>query len=400
MRSGWRACAVAALLLLLPAASGIALGADPPSDVVESGPSMSATASEVSAYADAFDLTAEEAVRRLAIQDEAGDLEAVLAESMDESFAGLWIEHEPELRVVVATTSLSSATTANVERTAATTEVASNVATKTVKYSLAELEADQAAMTPMAQKFKLTTSIDVMGNRVIVTPTDKAGAAALRRAALPPTVEADLRIHVARPAADAYAGASLSNGCTSGFTLVYTTTNPDTYFTSTAGHCGNTATLNGVSITFSSEIFAGNYDLQYGPVRTLIPRNQMRVSSTTLRLVKSRTTKSGQAINSYICKYGKTTGQTCGYLVSKSFKPSYVPSAAPGFNQVAPQGGPDMVNGGDSGGPVYKSFSAWGIVSGEYGLPWCVCDLIYDPIPYAEGNGLEPMQPLHVYYVP
>ena len=27
-------------------------------------------------------------------------------------------------------------------------------------------------------------------------------------------------------------------------------------------------------------------------------------------------------------------------------------------------------------------------------------DLIYMSIPYAEGNGLEPEQPLHIYYIP
>lgn len=34
-----------------------------------------------------------------------------------------------------------------------------------------------------------------------------------------------------------------------------------------------------------------------------------------------------------------------------------------------------MVNGGDSGGPVFNGYSAYGLTSGEYGLPWCVCDL-------------------------
>jgi hypothetical protein len=85
--------------------------------------------------------------------------------------------------------------------------------------------------------------------------------------------------------------------------------------------------------------------------------------------------------------------------VSKNFDPPWVPNGAPVFHQVAPQGGPDMTNGGDSGGPVYKNTSAYGMVSGEYGLPWCVCDLIYSPIPHIEGNSVEPMQPRHVYYI-
>lgn len=59
-----------------------------------------------------------------------------------------------------------------------------------------------------------------------------------------------------------------------------------------------------------------------------------------------------------------------------------------------------MVNGGDSGGPVYLELQCMGMVSGEYGLPWCVCDLIYDPSPYIEENSLQTQQSYHVYYAP
>lgn len=370
-------------------------------DTVETDGRVSTKTSEIRAYASAHQVSLEEALRRSNLQERAAELEAKLSASEDPGYAGLWIEHKPDFRVIVAATAAAkSRIVSDVAVATGGTDLASIVDVEAAVYSLQDLESDQRSLVSLAQEFALNTSIDVMRNRVVVTPTDEEGVAALESAELPASVEADLRIHVARPAADAYAGASLSNGCTSGFTLVYTTTNPDTYFTSTAGHCGSPATLNGVSITYSSSIFAGNYDLKYGNVKTLTPKNWMRVSSTVLRSVTSRTTKSGQTINSYICKYGRSTGQTCGYLVSRAFTPSYVPNASNGFHQVAPQGGPDMVNGGDSGGPVYRNYSAWGIVSGEYGLPWCVCDLIYSPIPYAEGNGLESMQPLHVYYVP
>lgn len=377
-----------------PARSGSA-------DAVETDGTASTSTGEIGAYARAHRVTLEEALQRSKLQERAGELDADLSAPADPGYAGLWIEHEPRFRVVVAATG-DAVSRVQAEVVAATkgTDLEPIVEVESVRYSLARLEADQLSLVTVAQELKLNTSIEVMRNRVVVTPTDEAGLAALETAELPATVNADLTIHVARPAADAYAGGSLSNGCTSGFTLVYTTTSPDTYFTSTAGHCSSPATLNGVSITYSSSTYEGNYDLKFGNVKTLTPRNWMRVSSSVLRSVTSRTTKSGQAINTYICKYGRSTGQTCGYLVSKAFTPSYVPNASNGFHQVAPQGGPDMVNGGDSGGPVYRNYSAWGIVSGEYGLPWCVCDLIYSPIPYAEGNGLEQMQPRHVYYVP
>jgi hypothetical protein len=39
---------------------------------------------------------------RLALQDEIGELGAALEANEADTFAGLWIEHEPEYRVVVA----------------------------------------------------------------------------------------------------------------------------------------------------------------------------------------------------------------------------------------------------------------------------------------------------------
>jgi hypothetical protein len=54
--------------------------------------------------------------------------------------------------------------------------------------------------------------------------------------------------------------------------------------------------------------------------------------------------------------------------------------------QVSADGGPDMVNGGDSGGPVFYQNKAYGLISGETGLPWCVCDMVYTAIDYVEAG--------------
>jgi Trypsin. len=45
-----------------------------------------------------------------------------------------------------------------------------------------------------------------------------------------------------------------------------------------------------------------------------------------------------------------------------------------------------MSSEGDSGGPVFNSNYAWGIVSGQYGAPWCICDLIYTPVDYVQSG--------------
>ena len=55
-------------------------------------------------YAEQFGVELQEAVTRLMLQEPAGKLGAALEEHEGDTFAGLWIQHEPEFRIVVAFT--------------------------------------------------------------------------------------------------------------------------------------------------------------------------------------------------------------------------------------------------------------------------------------------------------
>jgi hypothetical protein len=59
---------------------------------------------DAAAYAEDMGVSREEAVRRLALQPDVGELQVLLAENEGEVFGGLWIEHDPEFRVVIAVT--------------------------------------------------------------------------------------------------------------------------------------------------------------------------------------------------------------------------------------------------------------------------------------------------------
>ena len=59
---------------------------------------------DAEAYAQAQDVALDEAIRRLRLQDPVGELSAVLQEQEPGVFAGLWIQHEPEYKVVVRVT--------------------------------------------------------------------------------------------------------------------------------------------------------------------------------------------------------------------------------------------------------------------------------------------------------
>lgn len=58
-------------------------------------------AQDAAMYAEEQDVALEEAVRRLQLMQSMGDLQPRLQELYPATFAGLWIEHEPEFRMVV-----------------------------------------------------------------------------------------------------------------------------------------------------------------------------------------------------------------------------------------------------------------------------------------------------------
>ena len=59
---------------------------------------------DAKAYAEAHDVPLDEAIRRLRQQDPVGELNAVLQEQEAGVFGGLWIQHEPEYKVIVLVT--------------------------------------------------------------------------------------------------------------------------------------------------------------------------------------------------------------------------------------------------------------------------------------------------------
>ena len=89
----------ASALVLLLAACG---GTTPSPDAAKAtAPLDDALAQGAQAYATEYGLDLEEAVRRLALQEPIGALNAELAEKEQATFAGLWVEHEPEYRLFV-----------------------------------------------------------------------------------------------------------------------------------------------------------------------------------------------------------------------------------------------------------------------------------------------------------
>ena len=199
-------------------------------------------ASDLQQYAELHGTTLQQAQVELGLQEAIGELEERLSEAEADTFAGLWIEHAPAVKVV-----------------ALFTEDGGTKLSRFVQGGpLERLSEARPAARPLRQLLDdarairgggvapFDLSIDVKRNMIEIR-VESIDAfdrwASANSIALPPSADIRRVEAIARPAANIYGGLSLTvQGCTSGFSVRKAGTGDGI---TTAGHCGNT----GVSIT-------------------------------------------------------------------------------------------------------------------------------------------------------
>lgn len=124
---------------------------------------------DAQAYTAALGVSLEEASRRLQLQNSIGELGAALQANETDTFAGLWLEHEPAYKVVAAFVGDGE----EVIRPYLTNpSLADIIEIRPAQYTLAELQAAQQDVFSLVEQLgaiAVTTDIDVMGNQVVVT---------------------------------------------------------------------------------------------------------------------------------------------------------------------------------------------------------------------------------------
>lgn len=126
---------------------------------------------DAAAYAEDLGLSLEEANERLDLQDSIGELQADLLANEADSFAGLWLEHEPVYKVVVAFVGDVGEAVIRpyLQKYPALTNV---IEIRTATYTWVELEAaQQEAFNIVAQLDPMSVAggVDVMQNQVFLT---------------------------------------------------------------------------------------------------------------------------------------------------------------------------------------------------------------------------------------
>lgn len=136
-------------------------------------------------YATEMGITLEEALARLSIQSEESisALQNQLQTHEAETFAGLWLQHQPEYRVVVAFTRDGAETIRRY--VAEDSELFKLIELRLAQYSYAQLEADQRAVFQILEQIQQSAAVSVlvMDNHVVLDVTDLAAFEAALTAA-------------------------------------------------------------------------------------------------------------------------------------------------------------------------------------------------------------------------
>ncbi|MEM9292110.1 MAG: hypothetical protein AAGD01_10555 [Acidobacteriota bacterium] len=371
---------VAFLLLLLPT----------PTDAqgIRAEAVSEALQRDAAAYAELFGTDIAEAHRRLALQTKIGALDAALTEESAETFAGLWIDHEPEYRVVALFTNAALAQEWISEE--ALGELASLITVRPAAITLKQLELhlEEAAARLQRADQQADLWINVRENQVeILTPNPAELTAALgaKRVALPQgtaIVEAEA---LAEPVADVRGGRPVT-GCTAGFAVRSPT---GRLGLTTAAHCGNTQTYedNVTALPLISERYREHHDVQWHAASCSDQIFNQVFDGTSNRTITGSVGRGSQSIGMFVCKYGRTTDDHCAVIDGKSYKPGYVPSAKSTF--ITAFSNVPISLGGDSGGPWFLGNNAYGVNSGKSGSSGTRA--IYMAVNFMTSQGYSPL---------
>ena len=335
--------------------------------------------SPVSIYASAYGVSIDKAQRELDLQGPIGELDAELAAF--ETYAGLWIEHQPAFHVVAAFTKDGQSA---LDSSSAAPDVKALVELRDVPRSVKQLVSVQEALIPLGTKLRFSIAIDVVTNRVAIMPSIYTDRSALAGISLDDAVWVDPTDSRGGPTGNVYGGLNFDNdsgGCTVGFGVWINDLAVKGFVT--AGHCGNTGgKVNGISTPYIAEDHYGSHDEQLHTAPNQTIRNWV-TDNGSYHSITARRFRDNQALGSLVCKYGRTTHYGCGDLTNKNFWAYWVPNGASTYMRVDPyQPNLDLSSPGDSGGPVYYFNEAWGIVEGSWAA--CGCALIYTAINYVE----------------
>ena len=322
-------------------------------------------------YAAQWGIELDEAVRRLQLQRSIGELGAELEENEADTYAGHWIKHgtdSSDFGMVVKFTSNGNETIQRYGQHVANGPLAGMVELRSADTTLAELrQAQSDAMRAIREEnIPADSEIDVRTGEVTIYVAERARLnEAIQRGnvSLSESVELVTVSAMGRLEADIYGGLSLSD-CTSGFAVKDSV---GTRGITTAAHCDDDLSYDGEDLEFEDEEYGTSYDIQWhtAPDFDVTNKAQTKRNGATRRITGT-IGRGSQSVGEHVCKYGRSSYYTCGYIDSKDYESTRIPNSTATFIRVDNTAGyDDLSSGGDSGGPWFHLNNAYGTHVGQ-----------------------------------
>ncbi len=318
----------------------------------------------VISYAKDAGLSKSEALRYLRLQNIASELQDEVAATMPEIYGGLYIDHAPRFRVTVQ---LTDGDVSLIEPllVGKLNALRPFVEVERVRWPIAQLKAKIPVVASMLKETGLMADLDIEARQNIVTvnvtdPSILASALYSAGKSLPEGATIRQVRELTRPLAGIAGGLSLT-ACTSGFAVIH----PDgRRGILTAAHCYNDQQYyQGTYLPWLGGKYEGAWDVQWHSTPGYTPTNLVWNGSNYVSITGLKY-RGSQTIGEYVCKYGRVTALSCGYIRSTTFAPSSVPNVTATWVTI----GSASTYGeeGDSGAPIWRGNTAYGILHGIY----------------------------------
>lgn len=312
-----------------------------------------------------------EAERRLATLQEIARVESALASKFPEQFGGLYVQHEPQFRVVAKMTGNGQGLLKQVtDNPLFVVEQADRPVKQMIQLR------DRATAQLAARKIAFDSDVNVWTGEILIDVIDYDMASA----AIGETIKGLNYVKLRRVSALPQNTATIYGGrqgtgtvqyCTTGFSVKNATQSG----VLTAGHCDNSMTVAGSSLTLGGELYASSttngQDAQWMIKSTNTYPNEIYTSSTARMAITQVYDPNNLPLDWDVCAYGynMSVGK-CGKLKSKYQSTTDNNGITGKFFRVSPATTGAMVVGGDSGGPVYGNNTAYGIIKGHGGTTY------------------------------
>lgn len=372
MNAKWLHVMVCAAVLgtgMIGVAGAVSVQVQPP-EVQSNEHALEANAKAVAA---SLDISVEEARRRLATEQIAADFAEKVLNRYGDRLAGMYIEHDPKSRLVVRLTGLDAARTEFKHHNSDRLEVSFETG---AKHTLAELREaiDRIPEAVGDMPGFLGGYVDERVGEVVIeldaaVLADKVFDLSQVDYRVASVVDVPVRFEAGESAMinAVYASGTLSPaGCTTGFTVYHAASNQNGVLT--AGHCrelSGFATYTGHSSVGGTHVL-GNQNWLTTAQADLLWLGNTSVAfggyfySNAWYAVTGRRTQGATIPGASYCKWGNTTGYTCGTVVSAYSAPGGsicgpTNTTACSATFVRIDGPANTCTFGDSGGPWFTA---------------------------------------------